>query len=428
MEDLSHKYYSIALRPFYRNVIIIINITAANDRTMTTKELLNRIWTFTKGSSPREKLESLASISDFLTLAGVPFLYQRGSLRHYDIIEPKKKAKTSFTVNTKRNQWIEDSTGKTGSLHDFLAYYRVFGDKPKIDYKNLFNFIVYKYIKQMKTPQRMEVSPIRIGSLGVMPINKNDRQLMASLTSYGISEVTISNWCQELMSVDYKTKTQKLMLGFPTVNNQYYVFCNGSIRPLGQKSISFFGNSAPDHVCYVYDRPLDYLALREQWKKEGLDYFLAKENHLVINGEQNIEEAKAFLKARPNFREVKCLMPSDDYGKHMFAEINDACRGTAIDCSSDYKGYVCLSNMTSIQIPSVIKETYKQYLESQRSSEQDLHRGQQHNAQNNIKSKEADSKDKSLEKTLNTSKEDLYGPRRTVTIPPRESRHSGLKL
>lgn len=394
--------------------------------------IITDVWRSISQNSAKHKMESIMPIADYLTTVGFPFSYQRGSIRHYNLKIPDKGKEISFIVNVKRNQWKDNPTGINGGLCDHIRYYNnVCGLYQGIDERKAFFLGTRQYLAQLHLPQRIEVSPMRIGKIGVMPVNRNDRQLRATLSPYGISEVIISNWCQELLVANGKADKERLMLGFPTVNHQYYAFDGTCFRPIDQNGISIFGEPTSDQVCRVYDNPMDYLALRELWWENHVDYFFSKDCHLVINGDQNIKMAMDFLKDHPEFREVRSMLPTDDYGKTMFANINDACRGTVIDCSNCYEGHLSLLGLTSMQVPPIVKDTYYKYVKWKEKMKlgfsQQKHQGEQQSATVTQKSKQ-ENKDKTIEALLGIDKEHLYGPNMEITLGERKERRSGLKL
>ncbi len=89
----------------------------------------------------------------------------------------------------------------------------------------------------------------------------------------------------------------------------------------------------------VYENPMDFLALMEQCERNGVRAIMDRRYHIILNGKRGIREACDYLKANPDFLEVRCFMPSTESGAHFFAAINDAVKGTAIDRSDLYRGY-----------------------------------------------------------------------------------------
>ncbi len=101
---------------------------------------------------------------------------------------------------------------------------------------------------------------------------------------------------------------------------------------------------------------MDFLALMEQCERNGVRAIMDRRYHIILNGKRGIREACDYLKANPDFLEVRCFMPSTESGAHFFAAINDAVKGTAIDRSDLYRGYGSLLRKYVPQVPEAYRK------------------------------------------------------------------------
>lgn len=68
--------------------------------------------------------------------------------------------------------------------------------------------------------------------------------------------------------------------------------------------------------------------------------------------------AQQFIRDNPDFLSVKTFFPNTADGRQMFKDINDACKGTAVNRSDIFKGYESLASRMRMQMPSDIYEKY----------------------------------------------------------------------
>ena len=126
--------------------------------------------------------------------------------------------------------------------------------------------------------------------------------------------------------------------------------------------MTVFGERRKDQVCMVYENPLDFMALMESVERNGVYPVMARRYHIILNGRKGIREACEYLKANPDFLEVRCFMPATEAGTRLFAAINDAVKGTAINRSDLYRGYGSLLGKYVPKVP----ESYRKCREAQR--------------------------------------------------------------
>lgn len=112
----------------------------------------------------------------------------------------------------------------------------------------------------------------------------------------------------------------------------------------------------------VYENPLDFMALMESVERNGVYPVIARRYHIILNGRKGIREACEYLKANPDLLEVRCFMPATEAGTRLFAAINDAVKGTAINRSDLCRSYGSLLGKYAPKVP----ESYRKWREAQR--------------------------------------------------------------
>ncbi|MEZ3562402.1 MAG: hypothetical protein K1V94_12250, partial [Duncaniella dubosii] len=101
----------------------------------------------------------------------------------------------------------------------------------------------------------------------------------------------------------------------------------------------------------------------ESVERNGVYPVMARRYHIILNGRKGIREACEYLKANPDFLEVRCFIPASESGTRLFAAINDAIKGTAINRSDLYRGYGSLLGKYALKVPG----SYRKWREAQRA-------------------------------------------------------------
>lgn len=145
-------------------------------------------------------------------------------------------------------------------------------------------------------------------------------------------------------------------------SDNFITFNGKSFRQIGESGMTVFGERRKDQVCMVYENPLDFMALMESVERNGVYPVMARRYHIILNGRKGIREACEYLKANPDFLEVRCFVPATESGTRLFSVINDAIKGTAINRSDLYRGYMSLLGKYAPNVP----ENYQKWMEAQR--------------------------------------------------------------
>lgn len=86
-------------------------------------------------------------------------------------------------------------------------------------------------------------------------------------------------------------------------------------------------------TLYVYENVMDYLAMLERRHASGTGAIMPPAHHLIINGEDNLKEALAYIHDRCDYLNVVCLFPNDAEGHKLYEQVRQATLGTAEDAS-----------------------------------------------------------------------------------------------
>lgn len=355
-------------------------------------------------------------IVDFLQAYNIPFIEQIGFNRHYVSLKNGSIVLPPITVNMKRNEWICRTTGQGGQLSDLADLSGIISDEDKGNYIGIFSKMFYMYSFRHSSPKHFAIIPIRYGKSTTKLMPDIDIDIYRMMSRKGISMDTVGRWCSVILLHDRKTGDDILYPAFPCDNGDYYMFDGKSFRPQNNPSISTFGEIQKNQNCYVYENPMDFLAMMEIRHRNGVDALFKKDYHLVVNGDRNIEQAVQFLKDNPDFGEVRTILPECEEGEEMFDALNSACRGSIVNCNDIFKGYASLSDKVGIQLPNLVKKVLDNSDEKRRRKELGLPSEEE--------KKDEKEEEKVKEKNLNT-KPRGFGKKQTIII--KDERH-GLKM
>ena len=145
-------------------------------------------------------------------------------------------------------------------------------------------------------------------------------------------------------------------------NTDSFMAFNGQVfRQIGDAGMSTVGQRRKDQTCMIYENPLDFLTLMESVIRNNVYPIMARRYHIILNGKRGLAEACEYLKSNPDFLEVRCFMPKNEFGHAAFAAINDAVKGTAIDRSDLFQGFGSLFEKYRPKVP----ESYRKWKVSQ---------------------------------------------------------------
>ncbi len=122
------------------------------------------------------------------------------------------------------------------------------------------------------------------------------------------------------------------------------------------------------------ENPEDFLALMEAVTRNGVYPLMARRYHIILNGKRGLFKACEYLKANPDFLEVRCFMPETEFGRTALAAINDAVKGTAIDRNDMYRGASSLFGKHLPKVPEAYRKWKALHTEQSMAIEEDKSR------------------------------------------------------
>lgn len=282
---------------------------------------------------------------------------QRRSLRHYLLPDGGE-----LTVNTARNEWAIKNPDSFGSASDLVRKLCIAdGD----DFSKAMQMVEKLYLERENLTSQFPYSPISRPVWDFTDTcHPKDTTIGSMITRLGLSMNTARLFSLEGSLPKAKGKGSERVIAFRCGkdSDNYIAFNGKSFRQIGESGMTVFGERRKDQMCMVYENPLDFMALMESVERNGVYPVMARRYHIILNGRKGIREACEYLKANPDFLEVRCFMPATDAGTRLFTAINDAVKGTAINRSDLYRGNVSLLGKYAQKVP----ESYRKWREEQR--------------------------------------------------------------
>lgn len=297
-------------------------------------------------------------ISDFLAAMKFPFYEQVLSLRHYREELRDTGFMTEFTVNMARNEWISRKDGVHGQLTDLIGYLHAKPDSYDGNYHEYMKLTLDTFHELETLPGSFPATTVRLGRLHTALTDHINDSVYALMTQQGISKGVIDRYCRQVEVKDGRKSKERFQLAFPADNDNWYLFRGSSWMPYDESDITTIGEFRKNQFCFVYDSPSDFLAMMEMWHQNRVPLSFGSTYHLIINGRQNIRKAQQFIRDNPDFLSVKTFFPDTADGRQLFKDINDACKGTAVNYSDIFKGHDSLASRMRMRIPSDIYEKY----------------------------------------------------------------------
>ncbi|MDE6552443.1 MAG: hypothetical protein K2K98_05725 [Muribaculaceae bacterium] len=313
------------------------------------------------------EFDSIVPVDDLCMAAGFVCNSQRRALRHYALPDGRE-----LTVNTARNEWAmknPDCYGSASQLVKKLGLTRLTeGD----------NFgMAFSLVEKLYT-ERDSIPP----TFGYMPISRpiwdftdtchpKNRELGRLMNRYGLSMDNVKIHTLEGSLPHVKSQKPERVLAMSVgENTDSFMAFNGQVfRQIGDAGMSTVGQRRKDQTCMVYENPLDFLTLMESVIRNNVYPIMARRYHIILNGKRGLAEACEYLKSNPDFLEVRCFMPQNEFGQTAFAAINDAVKGTAIDRSDLFQGFGSLFEKYRPKVP----ESYRKWKTAQIKKENQVY-------------------------------------------------------
>ncbi len=279
------------------------------------------------------EFDSIVPVDDLCMAAGLVCISQKRSLRHYDLGNGQE-----VTVNTARNEWAIKNPDCHGCASQLAERLGIAGDG---DFSKAFAEVEKLYAEREKITATFGYTAV---SQPVWDFTDTCRpkncELGSIMTRYGLSMDTVKLYTLEGSLSQVKGNKRELVLAMPVGEGTdcFMAFNGKMLRQIGEGGMSTVGQRRKNQICMVYENPLDFLTMMESVTRNGVYPLMARRYHIILNGKRGLAEACDYLKANPDFLEVRCFMLGNEFGKKTFAAVNDAVKGTAIDRSDIYQG------------------------------------------------------------------------------------------
>ena len=302
------------------------------------------------------EFDSIVPVDDLCMAAGLICLSQKRALRHYVFDNGRE-----LTVNTARNEWAiknPDEFGSASSLAEKI------GLVENDSFSKAIEVVEALYTERDSIP----------ATFGYMPISRptwdftdtchpKNPELGRLMTRYGLSMDNVKFHTLEGSLPHVKSQKPERVLAMSVgENRESFMAFNGQVfRQIGEAGMSTVGQRRKDQTCMVYENPLDFLTLMESVIRNNVYPIMARRYHIILNGKRGLAEACEYLRSNPDFLEVRCFMPQNEFGRTAFAAINDAVKGTAVDRSDLFHGFGSLFEKYRPKVP----ESYRKWEVSQ---------------------------------------------------------------
>ena len=304
------------------------------------------------------EFDSIIPADDVCIAIGLVCQSQRRALRHYLLPDGGE-----LTVNTARNEWAIKNPDSFGTASDLARKFDIAdGD----DFSKAMQMVEKLYSERENLPLQFPYSPISRPAWDFTETcHPKDTAIGSMITRIGLSMNTVRLFSLEGSLPKAKGKGSERVIAFRCGedSDNFIAFNGKSFRQIGEPGMTVFGERRKDQVCMVYENPLDFMALMESVERNGVYPVMARRYHIILNGRKGIREACEYLKANPDFLEVRCFIPASESGTRLFAAINDAIKGTAINRSDLYRGYGSLLGKYALKVPG----SYRKWREAQRA-------------------------------------------------------------
>ena len=305
------------------------------------------------------EFNSIVPVDDLCMAIGLVCSSQRRVLRHYVLPDGRE-----LTVNSARNEWAmknPDCYGNASQLAQKLGLTTLTeGD----NFGKAFSLVEKLYAYREKIPATFSYSPVS------RPIwdftetcHPKDIELGKRMTRFGLSMDIVGLYTLEGSMPQVKGgKSERVLAMSVGEDKESFIAFNGQVfRQIGEPGMTTFGSRRKDQICMVYENPLDFLALMEQVERNGVHAVMSRRYRIILNGKRGLREACDYLKANPDFMEVRTFMPRTESGDKCFSAINDAVKGTAIDRSNLFQGHLSLFDKYRPKVP----ESYRKWKAAQ---------------------------------------------------------------
>lgn len=296
-----------------------------------------------------QEFDSIVPVDDLCMAVGMNCTSQLKALRHYQY------GQLEYTVNTARNEWRCPETQHYGIASDLAIALGISGCE---DLSPAMEHVAKLYSERERLKATYQETVFSTGLSGFKASEELNSSLSLQLTRMGFSKSVVDKYTTPGMVPNLRRKQDDAVIAFrPDANQETFLAFTGNVyHRIGELGMTSYGSRAKNQICMVYENPLDFLALMEANARNGVGMLMDRRYHIILNGRHGLKEACEFLKANPDFLEVRCFMPDSDYGKTLFNKVNDSVKGTALDLSNMYGGEESLFASRCPRVPDAYKE------------------------------------------------------------------------
>ena len=302
------------------------------------------------------EFDSIVPVDDLCMATGLICLSQKHALRHYAFGDGRK-----LTVNPARNEWAmknPDEFGSASSLAEKL------GHVENGSFSKAMEVVEALYSERDSIPATFGYTALSRPVWDFTDTcHPKNRELGRLVTRYGLSMDNVKFHTLEGSLPHVKSqKSERVLAMSMGENRESFMAFNGQVfRQIGDAGMSIVGQRRKDQICMVYENLLDFLTLMESVIRNNVYPIMSRRYHIILNGKRGLPEACEYLKSNPDFLEVRCFMPQNEFGQTAFAAINDAVKGTAVDRSELFQGFGSLFEKYRPKVP----ESYRKWKAAQ---------------------------------------------------------------
>lgn len=302
------------------------------------------------------EFDSIVPVDDLCMATGLICLSLKRALRHYAFSDGRE-----LTVNTVRNEWAmknPDEFGSASSLAEKL------GLVENGSFSKAIEVVEALYSERDSIPATFGYTALS------RPIwdftdtcHPKNWELGRLVTRYGLSMDNVKFHTLEGSLPHVKSlKPERVLAMSVGEDSESFMAFNGHVfRQIGEAGMSIVGQRRKDQTCMVYENLLDFLTLMESVIRNNVYPIMARRYHIILNGKRGLAEVCEYLKSNPDFLEVRCFIPQNEFGQTAFAAINDAVKGTAVDRSELFQGFGSLFEKYRPKVP----ESYRKWKAAQ---------------------------------------------------------------
>lgn len=273
-----------------------------------------------------------------------------------------------FCVNTTRRQWSADKDNHGDDALSLVEYFGRNGVKTTNGAdlaETIGGHIALEFKHGRDTPQRIPFKPLPLRSRKW--VGKPYRDAIIKPFVKGMSAAVLKKHCYvvyranclageedketlrlyalirdtkdltQLTIEDKKAIKEKFTtaIAMRNVNGGLQLYTGEFTYPEKSDGYCLYGDDEikPGEKLYVYENILDYLAMMEQLHKNGTEFIMPSAHHIIINGDENLNDALEYIHDRCEFLDVVCLFPNEEQGKNLFKKVRHATNDTAQDAS-----------------------------------------------------------------------------------------------